>query len=99
MFSRHYGRKEPGLFTDEYGYFWGFWVATFIATAVLIFIAAVSAMAMAASVHDTHVQCLRISEETGLATHTVGHYNPSCYVNVGGHWVPYDTWINNRESS
>lgn len=97
--SDRYGRKRPGLFTDEYGYLWGFWVGMGITAGVLAFIAFITAVVMSISVHDTHVQCLRVSEQTSLATHTVGHFNPSCYVNVGGHWVPYETWINNRESN
>jgi hypothetical protein len=97
--SRNYGPKKAGLFTDEYGYLWGFWVGMVITGSVLVLIAFCTAVFMSLSNHNTHVQCLRVSEETSLATHTVGHYNPSCYVNVGGHWVPYDTWINNRESS
>jgi hypothetical protein len=51
--------------------------------------------------HGDHVDCLRLHEQTGLAT-KYARSGPSgeCYVQVeDGRWVPEDRWMNMRDGS
>jgi hypothetical protein len=44
--------------------------------------------------HTTHVDCLRLHEQTGLETRVArSGWNEECYVRTsGGHWVPEDRY-------
>jgi len=87
------------FFRNRYGEYRVVWTVLCVVLAVATLVTVVLTGCMFINNHDTHVQCLRVSEETGLETKTVGHFQPSCYIKVGGHWVPQSTWINNRQSN
>lgn len=45
--------------------------------------------------HDNHVACLRLHEQTGYPTKTVGTVVPDCYILFEDQWIPEDNWIVN----
>lgn len=63
-----------------------------IATPVGGFISFVIAMGN----HSTHVSCLRLHEQTGLPTRTVGWPLPDCFIKVGDEWIPPKNYIVNK---
>lgn len=68
----------------------GFWVSV----VVVAFVAVIIGVCVIADNHKTHVECLRVSEETGRPTKTVGTSDPNCYVKLDNRWVPLESWRN-----
>ena len=68
-----------------------------------VFIAILGVMAaivLPLGIHSAHVSCLRLSEQTGLATrYARSGVEGECYVQVGGKWIPEDRWRAIDESS
>lgn len=83
------------LFIDEYG---DISLLTFVMSwilGVLLFVVTLISFSIALDNHDSHVQCARLNQNTGLETKTVGTVGVSCYIKVGNSWIPSDKWINN----
>lgn len=53
------------------------------------------------TIHSDHVSCLRLHEQTNLATkYARSGANGECYVQLpDGTWTPEDRWINIKEAS
>lgn len=68
--------------------------------AFLIYLVSVAAFLLAFTVvsritenHNIHVDCLRLSEGTGLPTRVAGPMlGRKCFVQVDGKWVPASQW-------
>jgi hypothetical protein len=82
---------------NRYGYLSG-WVVS--ALALLVF-AGLTSLSFVFIVHNGHVDCLRLHEQTNLPT-KYARSGPSgeCYIQLhDGTWTPEDRWINIKEAS
>lgn len=78
---------------DEDGYVKDWVYAVSIFLAVVLLIGGILVGGLAGGNHSDHVACLRFSEQSGLATKTVGVVDVTCFVLVPGiGWVPADRY-------
>lgn len=71
------------------------WIfAGVVVTTMLAILGAILVPVLVMDNHATHVSCLRVREQ-GYEAKTVGVLDPTCYVRVGGVWVPLDRWVQN----
>lgn len=60
-----------------------------VMSAVLGSIAALVLLLMVGLWHASHVECLRLHEQTGYATRMAGNaFGGGCFVNVHDRWIP-----------
>jgi hypothetical protein len=81
---------------NSYGYVSG-WVFSLAAVALM---AVAMTTAFTLSVHSGHVSCLRLHEQTNMATrYARSGFEGECYVQLyDGTWTPEERWMNTKEA-